>query len=67
MYAMGLAATRSTGATVFEMQLDDFKNFVALYFGTGSPLIQKKQTVDKDSVISGVALGSKTGSRDTLL
>nr|CAH7748079.1 unnamed protein product [Callosobruchus chinensis] len=31
-----------------EMQLSDFKNYAPLYSGSGSPLIHKKQTVDKD-------------------
>ncbi|CAH1976124.1 unnamed protein product [Acanthoscelides obtectus] len=40
----------------YEKQLDDFKNFEALYSGTGSPLIQKKQIVDKESFLVSSAV-----------
>ncbi|CAH1996412.1 unnamed protein product [Acanthoscelides obtectus] len=56
---------RSTGATVFEMQLlYDFKNFEALYSGTGSPLIQKKQTEDKESFLVSSAVWLEVPKQD---
>ncbi|CAH1992151.1 unnamed protein product [Acanthoscelides obtectus] len=60
---------RSTGATVFEMQLlytyiYDFKNFEALYSGTGSPLIQKKQTEDKESFLVSSAVWFEVPKQD---
>ncbi|CAH1975701.1 unnamed protein product [Acanthoscelides obtectus] len=55
---------RSTGATVFEIQLDNFKNFEALYSGTRSPLIQKKQTVDKESFLVSSAVWLEVRKQD---
>ncbi|CAH1971904.1 unnamed protein product [Acanthoscelides obtectus] len=55
---------RSTGATVFEMQLDDFKNVEALYSGTGSPLIQKKQTVAKETFLMSSAVWLEVRKQD---
>ncbi|CAH1973098.1 unnamed protein product [Acanthoscelides obtectus] len=49
---------------VFEMQLDDFKNFEALYSGTGSPPSQKKETVDKESFLGSSAVWLEVRKQD---
>ncbi|CAH1959157.1 unnamed protein product [Acanthoscelides obtectus] len=46
------------------MQLDDFKNFEALYSGTVSPLIQKKQTLDKESFLVSSAVWLEVRKQD---
>nr|CAI5867580.1 unnamed protein product [Callosobruchus analis] len=55
---------RSTGATVIEMQLSDFKNYEPLYSGSGSPLIHKKQTVDKEVFLISSAVWLEIRRKD---
>ncbi|CAH1984806.1 unnamed protein product [Acanthoscelides obtectus] len=50
--------------SIFEMHLDDFKNFEALFSGTGLPLIQKKPTVDKESFLVSSAVWLEVRKQD---